>query len=334
LARYCPDTRCPGIFIIGIGAFRIVGETIRKEASGQAAGACSCSELGSLIQQFLDWLKVEKGYPKNTIASYGYDLERYRDYLERELFIDVTAVRRNDVIEHLHWLKRKGLTTRSLERHLAAVKQFHRFLRREGHLKTDCTSNMERFRVFKKLPEAMNTFEVEKLLAQPDARSPQGIRDRAMLELMYSAGLRISELIGLKRQDMLLDIGFIKCRGKGDRERLIPIGDVAKGKLQEYLGARRESADDALFLTRLGRPFSRQGCWKMIRGHIRSANIRKRVTPHTLRHSFATHLLSGGANLRSIQEMLGHADIATTQIYTHVSSDRLKQTHLRCHPRG
>ncbi|GAB4339462.1 MAG: site-specific tyrosine recombinase XerD [Candidatus Abyssubacteria bacterium] len=311
-----------------------MGETIREGAKGRASEPSSRSELGSLIQQFLDWLKVEKGYSKNTVASYRYDLERYREYLEQELFIAIAAVRRNDVIEHLHWLKRKGLTTRSLERHLAAVKQFHRFLRREGYLKTDSTSNLDRFRVFKKLPEAMNSLEVEKLLAQPHPKSPQGLRDRAMLELMYSAGLRISEVIGLTRQDLLLDIGFIKCRGKGDRERLIPIGDVAKDKLKDYLATRREYADDTLFLTRFGKPFSRQGCWKMIRGHIRAAHIRKRVTPHTLRHSFATHLLSGGANLRSIQEMLGHADIATTQIYTHVSSDRLKQTHLRCHPRG
>ncbi len=155
-----------------------------------------------------------------------------------------------------------------------------------------------------------------------------------MLELMYSAGLRISELVGLRCEDLLADIGFLKCRGKGGKERLIPIGEVATRKLQKYLDSHPEPRSEWLFLTRLGRPFTRQGCWKMIHGHIRSAGISKRVTPHTLRHSFATHLLSGGANLRSIQEMLGHADIATTQVYTHVTSDRLRDTHHRFHPRG
>jgi integrase/recombinase XerD len=184
------------------------------------------------------------------------------------------------------------------------------------------------------LPHVMARDDVESLLAQPDLSKPRGVRDAAMLELMYSAGLRISELISMKGEDVRADIGFLKCRGKGGKQRLIPIGKVAEEKLQGHLEAHPGPKSEWLFLTRLGKPFTRQGCWKMIRGYIRSAGISRKVTPHTLRHSFATHLLAGGANLRSIQEMLGHADISTTQIYTHVTSDRLKETHLRCHPRG
>ena len=290
--------------------------------------------LKELIEQFLAWLSVEKGYSRNTILSYGYDLERYREFIEDRLCTDISRIRATHIREYLFILKSRGLSTRSMERHRAAIKQFHRYLCRENYLKTDCTSNLDKFKVWKALPEAMTGSEVERLLAQPEPKNPNGVRDATMLELMYSAGLRISELINLRREDMLLDIGFIKCRGKGDKERLIPIGEVAEGKLQKYLAAVPEPYSDALFLTRLGRPFSRPGCWKMIRGYIRKAGIKKGVTPHTLRHSFATHLLSGGANLRSIQEMLGHADIATTQVYTHVTNDRLRKTHLRCHPRG
>jgi integrase/recombinase XerD len=295
------------------------------------------SRLQGLIAQFLDWLSFEKGLSKNTFLSYGYDLEQYREFVEDDLGVDISEISRADVQEHLFSMKARGLSSRSLARHLAAIKQFHRYLRRENHLKADCTSNLDKFKMFKKLPEAMTRSEVEKLLAQPNPDDPRGARDAAMLEVMYSAGLRISELIGLRREDLLLDIGFIKCRGKGEKERLIPIGKVATDKLLKYLDGLPEPNPEALFVTRMGKPskpFARSGCWKMIHGHIKAAGIRKNVTPHTLRHSFATHLLSGGANLRSIQEMLGHADIATTQVYTHVTSERLKETHLRCHPRG
>ncbi len=291
-------------------------------------------ELKELIEQFLAWLSVEKGYSRNTILSYSYDLERYREFIEDRLHTNISRIRGTHIREYLFIMKSRGLSTRSMERHRAAIRQFHRYLCRENYLKNDCTSNLDKFKVWKALPEAMTGNEVERLLAQPEPKDSNGARDAAMLELMYSAGLRISELINLRREDMLLDIGFIKCRGKGDKERLIPIGEVAAGKLGKYLATVHEPHSEGLFLTRMGRPFSRPGCWKMIRGYIRKAGIKKSVTPHTLRHSFATHLLSGGANLRSIQEMLGHADISTTQVYTHVTNDRLRETHLRCHPRG
>jgi integrase/recombinase XerD len=292
-------------------------------------------ELRAWVSRFLDWLSVEKGYSRNTVLSYGYDLERYREFLEENLFLDIAQAQPFNIREYLFHLRSRGLSTRSMERHLAAIKQFHRFLCREGYLKSDCTSNLDRFKVWKLLPETLTLQEVERLLAQPDRGEPRGVRDAAMLEMMYSAGLRISELITLRRDDLFLDIGFIKCRGKGGKERLIPVGEVAIRKLRAYLDAAPDQGGEHLFLTRLGRPFTRSGCWKMMREYIRRASFGKEnVTPHTLRHSFATHLLAGGANLRSIQEMLGHADIATTQIYTHVTNDKLRQTHLRCHPRG
>lgn len=290
--------------------------------------------LKEYIDRFLAWLSVEKGYSGNTVLSYGYDLERYREFLEETLSLDISQMQPYNIREYLFHLRNRGLSTRSMARHLAAIKQFHRFLCREGLLKKDCTANLDRFKVWKSLPETMTVQEVDRLLAQPNPAEPGGLRDAAMLELMYSAGLRISELIGLRRDDLLLDIGFIKCLGKGGKERLIPIGEVAIRKLRKYLETVPEHLSESLFLTRLGGPFSRPGCWKMIHGYIRQVTPRKRVTPHTLRHSFATHLLAGGANLRSIQEMLGHADISTTQIYTHVTADRLRETHLRCHPRG
>jgi integrase/recombinase XerD len=290
-------------------------------------------KLETYIQQFLAWLSVEKGYSENTVLSYGYDLERYREFLEENLFLDISQVQPYNIREYLFHLKNRKLSTRSLERHLAAIKQFHRFLCREGYLKRDCTSNLDRFKVWKLLPDTLTVEEVDRLLAQANLAELNGIRDAAMLEVMYSAGLRISELISLRRDNLFLEIGFIKCCGKGGKERLIPIGEVAIQKLRKYL----ETVDcqsENVFLTRLGKKFCRQGCWKMIHGYIIMTSPTKHVTPHTLRHSFATHLLAGGANLRSIQEMLGHADISTTQIYTHVSTDRLRQTHLRCHPRG
>lgn len=290
--------------------------------------------LGELIAEFLAWLSVEKGLSENTVLSYGYDLEAYRRFIEEDLFVDISRMRRTDILDYLFTLQDRDLSSRSIARHLVAIKQFHRYLRRENHLDKDCSSNLDGFKILKMLPQVITPLEVEKLLAQPNLRDPRGARDAALLELMYSAGLRISEVISLKRDDVLADTGFLKCRGKGGKERLIPIGEVAINKLTTYLEYHPDPHSEWLFLTRLGRPFSRKGAWKMIREHIRDAGITKHVTPHTLRHSFATHLLAGGANLRSIQEMLGHADISTTQVYTHVTSERLRDTHHRCHPRA
>ncbi len=302
--------------------------------SHKGRDANGVGRLAGLIKEFLDWLSVEKGHPKNTILSYGYDLERYREFIENVRRTDISRISRADVLDHMATLQEKNLSSRSRSRHFAAIKQFHRYLYFENHLEKDCTANLDGPRIFKPLPHAITRKKVDRLLAQPDVSTPRGLRDAAMLELMYSAGLRISELIPLKRKDIFADVGFLKCTGKGDKQRLIPIGEVAMQKVRKYLENRPDQDSEWLFLTRLRKPFVRSGAWKMIREHIRGVGITKKVTPHTLRHSFATHLLSGGADLRSIQEMLGHADISTTQVYTHVTNDRLKETHLRHHPRG
>ncbi len=290
--------------------------------------------LSERIDEFLNWLSVEKRHPKNTILSYGYDLKRYRKFIDDVCRTDISKITRADVLDHLATLREKNLSSRSRARHFAAIKQFHRYLYFENHLQKDCMANLDGPRMSRLLPHAITLAEVDRLLAQPDVSTARGLRDAAMLELMYSAGLRISELISLKRKDIIPDNDLIKCRGKGGKQRLIPIGEVAMRKLREYLEIRFARDSEWLFPTRLRKPFSRSGAWKMMNGYIRKAGISKRVTPHTLRHSFATHLLSGGADLRSIQEMLGHADISTTQVYTHVANDRLKETHLRHHPRG
>lgn len=302
--------------------------------SQKGRDANGVGRLAGLIKEFLDWLSVEKGHPKNTILSYGYDLERYREFIENVCRTDISKISRADVLDHMATLQERNLSSRSRSRHFAAIKQFHRYLYYEKHLEKDCTANLDGPRMSKLLPHVITPEEVDRLLAQPDVSTPRGLRDAAMLELMYSAGLRISELISLKRKDIFADIEFLKCTGKGDKQRLIPIGEIAMEKVQKYLENRLDQDSEWLFLTRLRKPFARPGAWKMINGYIRGVGITKKVTPHTLRHSFATHLLSGGADLRSIQEMLGHADISTTQVYTHVTNDRLKETHLRHHPRG
>lgn len=302
--------------------------------SQKGRDANGVGRLAGLIKEFLDWLSVEKGHPKNTILSYGYDLERYREFIENVCRTDISKITRADVLDHMATLQERNLSSRSRSRHFAAIKQFHRYLYYEKHLEKDCTANLDGPRMSKLLPHVITPEEVDRLLAQPDVSTPRGLRDAAMLELMYSAGLRISELISLKRKDIFADIEFLKCTGKGDKQRLIPIGEIAMEKVQKYLENRLDQDSEWLFLTRLRKRFARSGAWKMINGYIRGVGITKKVTPHTLRHSFATHLLSGGADLRSIQEMLGHADISTTQVYTHVTNDRLKETHLRHHPRG
>lgn len=302
--------------------------------SQKGRDANGVGRLAGLIKEFLDWLSVEKGHPKNTILSYGYDLERYREFIENVCRTDISKITRADVLDHMATLQERNLSSRSRSRHFAAIKQFHRYLYYEKHLEKDCTANLDGPRMSKLLPHVITPEEVDRLLAQPDVSTPRGLRDAAMLELMYSAGLRISEMISLKRKDIFADIGFLKCTGKGDKQRLIPIGEIAMEKVQKYLENRPDQDSEWLFLTRLRKRFVRSGAWKMINGYIRGVGITKKVTPHTLRHSFATHLLSGGADLRSIQEMLGHADISTTQVYTHVTNDRLKETHLRHHPRG
>jgi len=294
--------------------------------------------MKELIKEFLDYLSVERGLSKNTIESYGRDLDKYISFLKSKAIESLDSVKRQDIQNFLMYLKEKGLNASSIARNLVAIKIFHRFLVSQRCIKEDVTSVLEAPKLWKTLPEVLDLSEVEALLGKPNIRDRQGQRDKAALELMYATGMRVSELVNLKLNDLNLDVGFVKCLGKGRKERIIPVGRKAKEALKKYLEKARpkfikRGDANALFLTRLGRPMTRQSFWLMIKHYVRNARIKKRVTPHTLRHSFATHLLQRGADLRIVQELLGHANISTTQIYTHINKERLKQIHQKYHPR-
>lgn len=287
---------------------------------------------------FIDYVSVERGLAPNTIAAYNSDISRYLLYLtERAGINEPNDIMAEDVVDYLLHLKDSGLCSRSVIRHLSSIRLFHRYLLSEKVASHDPTAEFDSPKAWKKLPTVLSPSEVERLLAVPHPDSFRGVRDAAMLELMYSAGLRVSELTAVTVDSVDLKEGYVRCRGKGDRERIVPIGSVAEVKLLRYLNERagaKGAATDVLFLTRLGRGFTRRGLWKLVKQIARKAGIENNITPHTLRHSFATHLLDGGADLRSVQEMLGHADISTTQIYTHVGQERLRQVHARYHPRA
>jgi integrase/recombinase XerD len=292
---------------------------------------------GDVLRLFLDYLSVEKGLAANTIASYGRDLHKYFSFLQRH---NVGWSRADGATlgRFIRDESRAGLQARSLARLISALKSFYRFLLLDGFVAGDPTSNLSSPKTWLNLPKFLTVPEVELLLLQPDEADPHGLRDRAMLELIYATGLRVSEIIRLKPRDLNLDEGYVICRGKGGKERVVPVGGVAAAVTRRYLEEARPRLDrnssEAIFLTRLGRAFTRQGFWKMLAGHARRAGLGAEISPHVLRHSFATHLLERGADLRSVQLMLGHSQITTTQIYTHVSRERLRQVYDRFHPRA
>lgn len=246
---------------------------------------------------------------------------------------ELRQVQESHLIVYLGRLRRLEVAPATLMRKLSAIRSFYRFLAREEIISADPTMNLPAPRLVRHLPSVLPIEEVERLLAQPDVSTPRGLRDRAMLELLYATGLRVSELVGLKRGEVNLEMGLVRCVGKGSKERIVPVGRPALEALSQYLRAR-EDASSALFLGNRGRPLSRVSCWRMIGRYARQAGIRTAISPHTLRHSFATHMLDGGADLRTIQELLGHASVATTQIYTHVSVDRLREAYAAYHPRA
>jgi len=294
--------------------------------------------MQELITAFLNYISVERGLAKNTILSYKEDLGFYAKYLNGHNIESISRSSRDDIMDFMLAQKERGLSANSISRRLAAIKAFYRFLVRERILKNDPTSLMEAPKLWKKIPETLSLNEVERLIAQPDIRNKTGIRDKAILEVMYATGMRASEVANLRLDNVNLDIGFVRCIGKGDKERIIPLGRKAKAAIESYLAKSRPSfakkkEADVLFLSRLGKRISRQSLWKIIKKYARLAGIKKEMWPHILRHSFATHLLEHGADLRSVQEMLGHSDISTTQIYTHVNKDRLKSIHRMFHPR-
>ena len=295
--------------------------------------------LNRLIDRFITYLLVEKGLSKATLESYSRDLLRYAAFLVRCGRPTVSEADTPLILKHLIELRAQGLGTRSRARHLVSLRGFYRFLAQENVLSADPSKLIDLPKVQLTLPDVLSVEEVRRLLNAPQSRNPQGIRDAAMLEVLYAAGLRVSELVGLKLQDVHLDAGFVRVMGKGSKERVVPIGQYAREKLLFYLGKGRNlmlknRTSPFLFIARAGRPITRQGFWKLLRRYAEAAGLAKNITPHSLRHSFATHLLEGGADLRAVQVMLGHADIATTQIYTHVANDRLREIHRRFHPRG
>jgi len=294
--------------------------------------------MRQLIENFLSYLSVERGLANNTTVSYKSDLNFYMDFLS-SLHIDtLSKTTKNDIVNFMLYQKEKGLSANSICRRLAAIKVFYRFLVRERILKSDPTSLIDSPKLWKKIPQTLSTNEVDALLSQPNIRDRQGIRDRAILETLYATGMRVSEAVNLKKDNVNMDIGFLRCVGKGNKERVIPLGKKAIISLKRYLESSRpqllkKKESDLLFLNRFGKSISRQSLWKIIKRYAREARIKKPIRPHILRHSFATHLLEHGADLRSVQEMLGHANISTTQIYTHIDKERLKTIHKMFHPR-
>jgi len=296
--------------------------------------------MNALAQQFLDFIALECGLSGNTRSAYGADLESFGRFMEARTIKSVNAVTRRDILDYLHHEKNRGLSVNSISRRLVTLKIFFRYLQRESLLDRNVAEAMDSPRLWKTLPGILSLKEVERLLAAPVGTGRYAVRDRALLELLYATGLRVSELAELKMEDVHFDSGYVRVVGKGNKTRIVPFSQVARTHVQRYLGDARPGlakggrAGAFVFLTYRGAKFSRKGIWKLIRDYAKKAGIAKRVSPHTLRHSFASHLLANQASLRVIQEMLGHADIATTQIYTHVDQNRLKSVHAQFHPRA
>ncbi|MEH7377454.1 site-specific tyrosine recombinase XerD [Neobacillus drentensis] len=291
------------------------------------------------IKDFMDYLTVEKGSAKNTIMAYERDLKNYLHYLINvESVHSLNDVQRAHIVHFLRFLKEQGKSSKTLARHIASVRAFHQFLLRAKATDQDPSVQIETPRLERSLPNVLSLQEVEILLDAPNTQDHFGIRDKAMLELLYATGIRVSELIGLEIDNIQLTMGFVRCTG--NKERIIPIGRAAADAIKHYLEDGRprftsaKQQDHALFLNHQGKQLTRQGFWKILKKLAREAGIDKELTPHTLRHSFATHLLENGADLRAVQEMLGHADISTTQIYTHVSKTKLKDVYSKFHPRA
>ncbi|TCL62989.1 integrase/recombinase XerD [Hydrogenispora ethanolica] len=291
------------------------------------------------LQDYLNYLSVERGLAKNTLESYGRDLRQFLSYLKEKKNLDLQATTQATVIGYLLLLQARGKATATLSRNLAAIKSYYHFLAREGMIERDPTINLDAPKQEKRLPRVLSVQDVEHLLEQPDLKNPVGVRDRAMLEVLYATGLRVSELVSLKINDLNLEMSYIRCFGKGSKERIVPLGSVATKYVKIYLEHARKFLasspyEDTLFLNHHGKGLTRQGFWKIIKKYAENLDIAIEITPHTLRHSFATHLLENGADLRSVQEMLGHADISTTQVYTHLTKDRIKEVYEKAHPRA
>ena len=295
--------------------------------------------LDQLTDQFVNYLVVEKGLSRNTVAAYSKDLMLYLESLRANGISHISDADMAYVLKHMIDLREAGLGPRSRARHLVTLRGFYRFLVREKVLEANPAQMVDLPKAGRKLPHVLKVEEVVRLLETPDASKPLGVRDAAMLELLYAAGLRVSELIKVGIANINLEACFVRVLGKGAKERVVPIGQMAKNKVDAYLASARPvllkgRPSPYLFVTRSAMPMTRQGFWKLLKHYAVKAGLSCKITPHALRHSFATHLLKGGADLRSVQVMLGHVDISTTQIYTHVAQERLKAVHTQYHPRG
>ena len=298
-------------------------------------------EIAAAISSYLTHVQVEKGLASNTLSAYRRDMAKFEDFAKKSK-LALNAVKRDDLVDFLASLYRQKLESKTVARHLVTLRNFFRHAQVQGLISEDPTAHLESPKIRRSLPGYLRLEEVEKLLELPDQKTPLGLRDRAMLEVLYSTGLRVSELTSLRVTDLDMKVGCVRCIGKGDKERLVPVGRKALGSVERYLrdgrtaliGPGKGSAGAFLFVNRRGGRISRVGVWKIFSAYGRKAGLRVPLTPHMLRHSFATHLLERGADLRSVQLMLGHSDISTTQIYTHVVEERLKQIYKAHHPRA
>jgi integrase/recombinase XerD len=290
-----------------------------------------------ILRRFLDYLSVEKGLSPNTIRSYSLDLAKLFLFFRKEK-ISWLKASEGDLIKFIHQHSRANLSPRSLARLISSTRSFYRFLVLDGLIAKSPATNLSTPKLWLDLPKFLTEQEVQNLLAQPEGKNIRGIRDKAMLELLYATGLRVTELVSLKLKDLNLEQVYVLCQGKGGKERIVPFGHSAQDALREYLQRARpkflKKEDPTLFLSSRGKAFTRQGFWKMLKGYGRKAGLEKKISPHVLRHSFATHLLERGADLRSVQLMLGHSQITTTQIYTHISRKHLREVYNKYHPRS
>ena len=297
------------------------------------------ASLDIFVDQYINYLVFEKGLSEKSIESYSSDLSNYLEFLKQKGIKDITQTDTPLILKHMIALRESGLGSKSCARHLITLRGFYKFLAQEKILEFDPAKLIDLPKSGLKLPDVLSVSEINLLLNIPDSNKPLGKRNSAMIELLYAAGLRVSELVNLKFLDINLEACFVRVLGKGSKERIVPFGLYAKNKIDDYINNSRplllkNRISKYLFVARAGKPMTRQGFWKLLKQYVKQAGIKKKVTPHSFRHSFASHLLEGGADLRTVQVMLGHVDISSTQIYTHVARDHLRQIHEKYHPRG
>jgi len=291
------------------------------------------------LEEYMNYLAVEKGLAKNTLDSYRRDLQKFIAFLHNQKLTDPGQVKSSEITRFIGDLKSGQSATSTISRMLASIRSFFNYLLEEGIVKTNPALELESPRIEKKLPRVLTTDEINSLLDQPKTSECKGLRDKAMLELLYASGIRVSELIDLNLSDFDPRVGYLRCKGKGQKERIVPIGSVAIGYVNDYMNSAREklcknNGEAALFVNHHGSRMTRQGFWKLLKKYAHNSGIETEITPHTIRHSFATHLLENGADLRSVQEMLGHSDISTTQIYTQVTRKKIREIYDKAHPRA